>query len=204
MRGMDPLDRGGRRWWRPPRSAAPVVHPSSIASSWVVQQNNDEVARMQAENRRLLQEVQALGQLLRMDQDAGTESSAVRLAKLEQVSARLDQLLQQHGGQRPVHARPVRPRRPAGHALGHSDPRRVQAAGRRRRRPRPCPRRAAPSSKRPSWTATGATRPWPAPGSRSSWRVIRAPKRPTTLSTGWAIWTTATDCTPRPWPASAS
>lgn len=59
-----------------------------------VQQNNDEVARLQAENRRLMQEVQALGQLLRMDKDAGDESSAMRLAKLEQVSVRLDQLLQ--------------------------------------------------------------------------------------------------------------
>ncbi|MFO7610078.1 MAG: tetratricopeptide repeat protein [Candidatus Krumholzibacteriia bacterium] len=58
-----------------------------------VQENRDEVARMQAENRRLLQEVQALGQLLRMDRDAGDESSAMRLAKLEQVSTRLDQLL---------------------------------------------------------------------------------------------------------------
>ena len=59
-----------------------------------VQENHDEIARLQAENRRLMQEVQALGQLLRMDQDAGDESSAMRLAKLAQVSVRLDQLLQ--------------------------------------------------------------------------------------------------------------
>ncbi len=59
-----------------------------------VQENRDEVARMQVENRRLLQEVQALGKLLRMGRDAGDETSAMRLAKLEQVSTRLDQLLQ--------------------------------------------------------------------------------------------------------------
>jgi TolA-binding protein len=59
-----------------------------------VQENQDEIARMQAENRRVLQEVQALGQLLRMDRDAGDESSAMRLAKLEQVSTRLDRLMQ--------------------------------------------------------------------------------------------------------------
>jgi len=59
-----------------------------------VQENRDEIARMEVENRRLLQEVQALGKLLRMNGDAGDESSAMRLAKLEQVSTRLDQLLQ--------------------------------------------------------------------------------------------------------------
>lgn len=59
-----------------------------------VQENRDDIARMQVENRRLLQEVQALGELLRMDRNAGDESSAMRLAKLEQVSVRLDQLLQ--------------------------------------------------------------------------------------------------------------
>ena len=37
---------------------------------------------------------QALAQLLRMERDAGDESSAMRLAKLSQVSDRLDQLLQ--------------------------------------------------------------------------------------------------------------
>lgn len=58
-----------------------------------VQENRDDLARMQVENRRLAQEMQALGQLLRMDKDAGDESSAMRLAKLEQVSTRLDQLL---------------------------------------------------------------------------------------------------------------
>ena len=59
-----------------------------------VQENRDDVAQLQAENRRLMQEVQALGQLLRMDRNVGDESSAMRLAKLEQVSVRLDQLLQ--------------------------------------------------------------------------------------------------------------
>jgi len=59
-----------------------------------VQQNRDEIAALQAENKRMLQEVQALGSLMRLDRDAGDESSAMRLAKLSQVSARLDQLLQ--------------------------------------------------------------------------------------------------------------
>jgi TolA-binding protein len=59
-----------------------------------VQENRDEIALLQAENKRMLQEVQALGQLLRMDRDAGDESSAMRLAKLNQVATRLDQLLQ--------------------------------------------------------------------------------------------------------------
>jgi TolA-binding protein len=59
-----------------------------------VQMNRDAIARMQAENLRLTQEVQSLGSLLRMDRDAGDESSAMRLAKLSQVASRLDQLLQ--------------------------------------------------------------------------------------------------------------
>lgn len=59
-----------------------------------VQDNRDEIARLQAENKRVLQELQALGQLLRMEQDSGTETSAMSFAKLSQVSGRLDQLLQ--------------------------------------------------------------------------------------------------------------
>lgn len=59
-----------------------------------VQDNNDEIAQLKAENRRLLQEQIALGELLRMDRDAGDHSSAMRLAKLTQVSNRMDQLLQ--------------------------------------------------------------------------------------------------------------
>ncbi|MEN8007478.1 MAG: tetratricopeptide repeat protein [Candidatus Krumholzibacteriota bacterium] len=58
-----------------------------------VQDNRDEISQLQAENKRMLQEVQALGQLLRMDRDAGDESSAMRLAKLSQVATRLDQLM---------------------------------------------------------------------------------------------------------------
>lgn len=59
-----------------------------------VQDNNDAISRMQVENKRLTQEVQAMGALLRMDRDAGDESSAMRLAKLSQVATRMDQLLQ--------------------------------------------------------------------------------------------------------------
>jgi TolA-binding protein len=59
-----------------------------------VQGNRDEISRLQTENMKLLQEMEALGQLLRMDRNAGDESSAMRLAKLSQVSTRLDQLMQ--------------------------------------------------------------------------------------------------------------
>lgn len=59
-----------------------------------VQDNRDQVARLQAENKRLLQEMQVLNQLMRLEKDAGDETSAMRLAKLSQVSARLDQLMQ--------------------------------------------------------------------------------------------------------------
>lgn len=59
-----------------------------------VQENRDQVARLQAENKRVLQEMQALNQLMRMDKDAGDESAAMRLSKLTQVSQRLDQLMQ--------------------------------------------------------------------------------------------------------------
>lgn len=69
---------------------APQLNRIEVA----VQDNRDEIGRLQAENRRLLQEVEALGQLLRMESDVGDETSAMRLAKLSQVSTRLDQLLQ--------------------------------------------------------------------------------------------------------------
>lgn len=56
-------------------------------------ENRAEISRMEVQNQRMLQEVEALAQLLRMDRDAGDESGAMRLAKLSQVSGRLDQLL---------------------------------------------------------------------------------------------------------------
>ena len=59
-----------------------------------VQANRDTMSRMQAENKRLAQEIEALAALLRMERDAGDETSAMRLAKLSQVSTRMDQLLQ--------------------------------------------------------------------------------------------------------------
>ena len=58
-----------------------------------VQENSDELAQLQAENKRLLQEVQSMGQLLRLEQDAGSETKAMRFATLRQLSERLDQLL---------------------------------------------------------------------------------------------------------------
>lgn len=59
-----------------------------------VQENQDEIAKLQSENKRMLQELTALGQLLRMEQDSGTETSAMSFAKLSHVGNRLDQLLQ--------------------------------------------------------------------------------------------------------------
>ena len=69
---------------------APQLNRIEVA----VQDNHDQIAVMQAENKRLLQEMQALNQLMRMDKDVGDETSAMRLTKLSQVSARLDQLMQ--------------------------------------------------------------------------------------------------------------
>ena len=59
-----------------------------------VQGNSDEIAQLQAENKRLLQEMQSLSQLLRLENDAGDESAAMRLARLSQVSDLLQQVLQ--------------------------------------------------------------------------------------------------------------
>jgi tol-pal system protein YbgF len=59
-----------------------------------VQENRDEISRLAAENRRLMQELVAMGQLLRMEQDTGTETKAMSFATLSQLSNRLDQLLQ--------------------------------------------------------------------------------------------------------------
>ncbi len=58
-----------------------------------VQQNADTLAEMQAENRRLEQDLEALAQLLRLESTTGDETNAQRFAKLGQVSARLDQLM---------------------------------------------------------------------------------------------------------------
>jgi tol-pal system protein YbgF len=58
-----------------------------------VQDNHDEIALLKAENKRLLTEVEALGSLLRMDRNAGDESSAMRLSRLSQLSTQIDQLL---------------------------------------------------------------------------------------------------------------
>ncbi len=58
-----------------------------------VQDNHDEVSLMKAENKRQLQEIQALGELLRMDRNAGDESSAMRLSRLSQLSSKIDQLM---------------------------------------------------------------------------------------------------------------
>jgi tol-pal system protein YbgF len=59
-----------------------------------VQDNHDAIANLQTENRRLGQEVKALSELLRLEFAAGDETAAERVARLGQVSLRLDQLLQ--------------------------------------------------------------------------------------------------------------
>lgn len=58
-----------------------------------VQANRDEIGRLQAENKLLLQEVRALASLLRLEKETGGQSSALNVAKLTQVSGRLDQLM---------------------------------------------------------------------------------------------------------------
>ena len=69
---------------------APQLDRMEIA----ILENRNEISKLEVQNQRMMQEVEALGQLLRMDRNAGNESSAMRLAKLSQVSTRLDQLLQ--------------------------------------------------------------------------------------------------------------
>ncbi len=59
-----------------------------------VQQNQAEIADMQAQNRRVQQEVGSLADMLRLEMNAGDETNAQRFAKLNQVSNQLDQLMQ--------------------------------------------------------------------------------------------------------------
>lgn len=58
-----------------------------------IMENRAELQKLQVQNQRLLGEVAALAQLLRMESEAGDETGAMRLAKLSQVSTRLDQLM---------------------------------------------------------------------------------------------------------------
>jgi len=59
-----------------------------------LQANTDEVAKLRAEQQRLRQDVEAVNALLRLDRDSGTETEAQRLARLNQVSLKMDQLIQ--------------------------------------------------------------------------------------------------------------
>jgi tol-pal system protein YbgF len=59
-----------------------------------VQESREEIAVMQAESRRLQQEVTSLAELMRLSSDAGDENNAQRYATLAQVVGRLDQLTQ--------------------------------------------------------------------------------------------------------------
>ncbi|MCP4293154.1 MAG: tetratricopeptide repeat protein [bacterium] len=58
-----------------------------------VQDNHDEMSVMKAENKRLLQEVEALAELLRMESTVGDETSAMRMSRLSQLSSKMDQLM---------------------------------------------------------------------------------------------------------------
>jgi len=58
-----------------------------------VQENHDEMSMLKAENKRMMAEVQALNSLLRMDRNAGDESTAMRLSRLAMLSNQIDQLM---------------------------------------------------------------------------------------------------------------
>ncbi|PID80082.1 hypothetical protein CSA17_04795 [bacterium DOLJORAL78_65_58] len=58
-----------------------------------VQENHDEMSLLKAENKRLMAEVRALNELLRMDRNAGDESTAMRLNRLSMLSNQIDQLM---------------------------------------------------------------------------------------------------------------
>ncbi len=59
-----------------------------------IQTNRDEISKLEAQNMHLQQEVKALGELVRMQKEAGGQTGAMGMAKLTQVNGRLDQLLQ--------------------------------------------------------------------------------------------------------------
>ncbi len=59
-----------------------------------IQTNRDEISQLEAENKRLQLEVQSLTELVRMQQTVGDQSGAMGMAKLTQLRARLEQLLQ--------------------------------------------------------------------------------------------------------------
>ena len=59
-----------------------------------VSENADEIATLRTENQRLTQEVSALAALLRLEFASGDETNAQRVARLGQVSMRLEQLMQ--------------------------------------------------------------------------------------------------------------
>jgi tol-pal system protein YbgF len=59
-----------------------------------VQESREDIAAMQAESRRLRQEVASLAELMRLSADVGDENNAQRYATLAQVVGRLDQLTQ--------------------------------------------------------------------------------------------------------------
>ncbi len=58
-----------------------------------IQANRDDIARLEAQNRKLQQDVTALTELVRMQDVAGDQTGAMGMAKLTQLDARLEQLL---------------------------------------------------------------------------------------------------------------
>jgi len=57
-----------------------------------VERNHQDLSEMQAENKRLGQDVSALASLLRLEMETGDETNAQRFAKLSQVATLLEQL----------------------------------------------------------------------------------------------------------------
>jgi TolA-binding protein len=58
-----------------------------------VQKNHDAITKLEAENKRTMTQVKALGEFLRLDTNAGDETSAMRAQRLLQVSQQLDQMM---------------------------------------------------------------------------------------------------------------
>ena len=58
-----------------------------------LQRNADEIAKLRAEQQHLSQEIETVNNLLRLDQNNGAESNALRLARLGQLATKMDQLI---------------------------------------------------------------------------------------------------------------
>jgi tol-pal system protein YbgF len=59
-----------------------------------IDQSNEEMARLRGDQQQMRQDLAALTNLLRVDQNVGMESDAQRVARLSQLSRQLEQLMQ--------------------------------------------------------------------------------------------------------------